>query len=209
MSSGKSTEPLTSKLGSKLRILSIFFLVIVIWLALASTTGAGDQNSVVENLDVLAGDSNVDCSMLDNPIIRQLMSAMFETKLLTACDRKQELGRVGTTPQSGLSSLLDTDVQVNDSSGDSGSSHTQSETSIALNEDTGTLCSGYNDSYHGVVQGQGYTGFSRSIDSGATFTDGGGSGEEQMDISISPPCIVRAWAFGDLSTIARPLPLGQ
>ncbi len=55
----------------------------------------------------------------------------------------------------------------------SGATATQSETSLALNENTGTLCSGYNDAYSGVVLGQGYTGFSSSTDGGATFVDRG------------------------------------
>jgi hypothetical protein len=119
------------------------------------------------------------CALLDNPTTRGLMSGVFETNLLIACGRSNELGQVSApaapNPQP-LLPLLGTDVQVNDSSGDSGASQTQSETSIAINENTGTICSGFNDSYSGVVQGLGYTGFSRSTDGGATFTDGGALG---------------------------------
>ncbi len=64
------------------------------------------------------------------------------------------------------------DTLVNDPTGeDGGSSHTQSGTSIAVNLDSGVVCSAYNDSYHGVVQGQGYTGVSRSTNGGYGFQD--------------------------------------
>ena len=87
------------------------------------------------------------------------MSGMFETQLLIACGRQNELGQVksqdtfGGEAIKGLAPLLGTDVLVNNPACDAGgSSHTQSETSIVRNETTGTLCSAYNDSYHGVVR---------------------------------------------------------
>src|SRR5512136_1204594 len=101
---------------------------------------------------------------------------MFERKLLESCNRLNELpAGVIPAPVAPLFPTL-TDVIVNDPSGDTGTTHTQSETSIAINEDNGTICSGYNDSYHGVVQGQGFSGFSRSVDGGATFQDRGAFG---------------------------------
>ncbi len=51
------------------------------------------------------------------------------------------------------------DVAVNDPSGDSGTSTTQSETSLAVNEVTGTVCAGYNDSVHYFVSGRVSPGF--------------------------------------------------
>ena len=83
------------------------------------------------------------------------------------------------------------DVAVNDPSGDSGSSTTQSETSMAVNEDTGTVCAGYNDSYHHFASSAGFTGFSRSTDSGATFVDKGALGVG----SFGDPAIV--WRRAD------------
>ena len=62
---------------------------------------------------------------------------------------------------------LGTDVQVNWSGGDVGGKTTQSETSIRINPNTGTICAAYNDGPTG-------TGHSRSTDGGATFVDGGG-----------------------------------
>ena len=160
--------------------------IIIILMALvgASAIQAGEQDGQKDSLEP-AGAPN--CSLLDDDRARGKMSGMFETSLLLACGREEELG--GGQPESSLpwdAGFLGTDVQVNDSSTDSGSSHTQSETSIALNEDTGTICSGYNDSYHGVVQGLGYTGFSRSTDGGATFVDGGALGSRSFgDPSIA------------------------
>ena len=119
--------------------------------------------------------AQVPCDLLDDARARGKMSAMFETRLLIACGRAEELGQVTSEPGELLAPFAPgADVLVNNPAGDAGGySHTQSETSIAVNENTGTICSGYNDSYHGVVQGQGYTGFSRSTDGGASFTDGG------------------------------------
>ncbi len=51
-------------------------------------------------------------------------------------------------------------------------SHTQSQTSLARSATTGTLCAGYDDSYHLLTQAAGFSGFSRSGGGGA-FSDGG------------------------------------
>ena len=120
--------------------------------------------------------SPADCALLDDPETRALMDGLL-LKLLIACDRTDELGQVRQSPAEPLGPGGDAgpDVPVNDPGGDSGSSTTQSETSMALNEDTGTICAGYNDSYHGSG-GDGFTGFSRSVDNGATFTDQGALG---------------------------------
>jgi hypothetical protein len=53
---------------------------------------------------------------------------------------------------------------------------TQSETSLTRNEDGSVICAAYNDSYDGLVSGQGFTGFSSSTDKGVTWTDHGGIG---------------------------------
>lgn len=119
-----------------------------------------------------------DCALLDDPQTRALMDGLL-FKLLVACDRTDELGRVRQSPAEPIAPGGDAgpDVPVNDPGGDSGSSTTQSETSMALNEDTGTVCAGYNDSYHYFGGGgNGFTGFSRSIDGGATFVDQGALG---------------------------------
>ena len=113
------------------------------------------------------------CRLLDDPVVRPLMDAVLN-HLLPACGREHELGLVAQSPatEATTEETSGLDVLVNDPAGDSGVSQTQSETSLARNELTGTLCAGYNDSFH-RVQGQGVIGFSRSIDGGLSFTDQG------------------------------------
>jgi len=117
------------------------------------------------------------CAMLDDVELRSRMDGLL-LKLTVLCGRTDLLGQVPSEPARepgpGEPDAGGVDVLVNNPGGDSGSSRTQSETSLSVNEVTGTICSGYNDSYHGVTQGTGYTGFSRSTDGGATFTDRGG-----------------------------------
>ena len=123
------------------------------------------------SMDELAGA----CALLDDPQKRALMDGLL-LKLLVLCGRSDELGEVRQTPRLDVGEPdAGTDVAVNDPSGDTGSSTTQSETSLAVSETTGTICSAFNDSYQGVT-GQGYSGFARSTDGGATFNDGGGFG---------------------------------
>ena len=129
------------------------------------------------------------CRLLDDPTKRGRMDAI-ELRLLIQCGRTSELGGVlaemeaeggregGRAPG--------VDVLVNDPTGETGPTQTQSETSITMNEVTGTLCSGFNDSYSGVVQGLGYTGFARSTDGGVTFDDRGALSSQ----SFGDPSIV-------------------
>ena len=156
-----------------------------------------------------------------------MMSGMFETKLLIACGRQNELGQVKSQDAFGgeaiqdLAPLLGTDVLVNNPALDtSGTSHTQSETSLTRNETNGTLCSAYNDSYSGVTQGIGYTGFSRSTDGGATWSDKAPSrgrrrpsfGDPSVvwrnadGASTSPRYTPMVWACGNPPTTAIPSP---
>ncbi len=118
-----------------------------------------------------------ECALLDDPEKRALMDGLL-FKLLVACGRTEELGQVKQAPsmEAGPGTDDGPDVAVNDTGSDTASSATQSETSMALNEDTGTVCAGYNDSNHYFASGDGFTGFSRSTDSGATFTDQGALG---------------------------------
>jgi hypothetical protein len=113
------------------------------------------------------------CRLLDDPEARPLMDGILN-HLLPACGREHELGEVAQSPSlSAPAGVADgPDALVNDPAGDSGVSQTQSETSLARDELTGTLCAGYNDSFH-RVQGHGVTGFSRSVDGGLSFTDQG------------------------------------
>ncbi|HEX6850737.1 MAG TPA: hypothetical protein VF139_04960, partial [Candidatus Polarisedimenticolaceae bacterium] len=114
------------------------------------------------------------CALLDDEGMRPSFSGMFETTLLLACGRADELGGVTQGGGGQVATFGGTDVLVNNPAGDgSGSSRTQSETSIARSETSGILCAAYNDSYHGVVQGTGFTGFSHSANGGATWVDHG------------------------------------
>jgi sugar lactone lactonase YvrE len=63
-----------------------------------------------------------------------------------------------------------TNVQVNDSGADFNESTTQSETTIAKSDATGTMVAGWNDSGEFLVNGN-FTGYGRSTDGGATWTD--------------------------------------
>lgn len=132
------------------------------------------------------------CALLDDPAVRPIMSGMMETTLLVECGRSNELGQV-KAPEAqpvGGAPLLGTDVQVNSSAGESGATQTQSETSLVVNGNTGTICSAFNDSYSGVIQGQGYASFSNSTNGGVSFTDRGSFGSR---------------SFGDPSLIWRQL----
>jgi hypothetical protein len=133
-----------------------------------------------------------ECAQLDDPETRALMDGVL-FKLLVACGRTDELGQVAQAPAESLPPGGDAgpDVAVNDPGGDSGTSTTQSETSMALNLDTGTICAGYNDSYHYFSSGNGFTGFSPSTDNGATFVDRGALGTS----SIGDPALV--WRKAD------------
>lgn len=84
-----------------------------------------------------------------------------------------------------------TDSRVNDISGESGS-RTQNETALAFNESTGTLCSGFNDSYSGITLNANFTSFARSTDGGATWSDRG---------ELAPPSGQRS--FGNPSLVWR------
>lgn len=118
------------------------------------------------------------CALLDSPAKRQIMDGLL-FNLLWSCGRQNELGQTQGPKAEGNASRLAalaytvTDVQVNDSTGESGSSATQSETSIAQNPETGTFCSAFNDSWEFYGGGGGFTGFARSTDGGSTWVDGG------------------------------------
>jgi uncharacterized repeat protein (TIGR01451 family) len=117
------------------------------------------------------------CALLDDPVTRGMMSGALETALLHACGREAEITPLTVSAPSAILPLqavtaLGDDVLVNDPAGET-TSTTQSGAVVAYNEDTGVLCAAYNDSYHGVVQGTGFTGFSSSTDGGATWVDRG------------------------------------
>ncbi len=135
---------------------------------LAKAPGAGTE------AEVRAKRLQQNCELLDDPSARLLMEGAMETRLLIACNRRHELGAVKSDMQANEAQRpLGEDTVVSDSTGETGPTTTQSETSIAINEDTGTLCSGFNDAFSGVQQNLGFTGFARSDDGGNSFVDKG------------------------------------
>jgi len=172
-----------------LAVVSLFLLFPLIAIAGAAPAPQGDTGQ----------QPPPPCALLDDPKVRGLMSAMLETRLLIACGREHELGRgatPGTPPWAPTGPLAVTDVLVNDPSGDAGGvSHTQSETSIRVNSNTGAICAAYNDSYHGVVEGNGYSGFSSSTDGGITFMDHGAVPSGGGQTSYGDPSLV--WRRSD------------
>ncbi len=131
------------------------------------------------------------CALLDEPDLRDTMDGLL-VKLLIACGREDELWTPGPegSGEAPPAKVLATDVLVNDPTGEEGFSQFQNETSIARNETTGTICSGYNDAWHFFAEDNGYAGFSRSTDGGASFDDRGALG---------------ANSFGDPSLVWRRL----
>jgi hypothetical protein len=120
-----------------------------------------------------------DCSLLDDPGRRGMLSVGLELMLLEACGRlpkelpepivwpgapSRELAP-DVVPSGGL------DARVNGVDPPDITS-TQSETTLAVNANTGTICVAYNDIYH-YLENQGITGYSRSTDGGVTWQDGG------------------------------------
>ena len=152
---------------------------------------------------VVARDLPRACALLDEPKSRAKMDGLLY-KLLWLCGRQNELGGVyseSETREMEAGRVLATDAAVNNPAGDTaatGNSHTQNETAMAYNQNTGTLCSGYNDSYHGITTGTGFTGFSRSTDGGATWTDRGALGVN----SGGDPAIVWRKADGNFYFVA-------
>jgi hypothetical protein len=120
------------------------------------------------------------CALLDNPQKVSMMDSLL-LKLAVLCGRDDLLGGALQEANEGFDpDALGTDVRANNPNTDTGSSRTQSETSVSVNETTGMLCAGYNDSFHGVTQGQGYTGFSSSNDGGVTWVDHGALGSRSF-----------------------------
>ncbi len=113
------------------------------------------------------------CAKLDNPKYLGMMDGLLP-QLIERCGRQDLLGMVReeSAIEPDRNTALATDAAVSNPALDTPTgSHTQSETSMAYNPTTGTLCSAFNDSFHGVAQGLGFSGFSRSTDQGLTWTD--------------------------------------
>ena len=162
-----------------------------------SWPGPGRAASVGIETPVQAGP---DCALLDDPVALGKMSYALETKLLVMCGRIDDLAKRARPlgqPVAPLSPLLGNDVQVNNSGTDTGSQTTQSETSIAVNLNTGTICSAHNDSQHytGSSSTGAFAGFSSSTNGGISFTDHGGFPAGGGGITFGYPSMV--WRRSD------------
>lgn len=125
-----------------------------------------------------AAPSAEECALLDDPKLAGRMDGLLKY-LAKGCGREAEF--IGGVRQEGGPEAPDfapeaADVAVSDPTDGGGagtSAKTQSETSIAYNPVTGTLCAAWNDAYHGVTENLGFSGFGRSTDGGATWDDRG------------------------------------
>lgn len=139
-----------------------------------------------------------ECALLDDPKLTARMDGLLYY-LAKGCGREAEfLG--GVTSGEGFAGESDSsptavDIAVSNPAQDtSGTAKTQSETSIAFNPTTGTLCAAWNDSFHGVTQSVGFSGFGRSTDGGATWTDAGAV-SPTSDFDTGDPSLV--WRKSD------------
>ena len=100
---------------------------------------------------------DANCALLDDPKIAGRMDGLLEFLAKYRGREAEFIGRVasgeGFAGEPNFEPAA-ADIAVSNPAQDtSGTAKTQSETSIALNATTGTLCSAYNDSFHGVTQG--------------------------------------------------------
>jgi hypothetical protein len=166
-----------------------FALFIVCSLALVSGSGgvfAVETGSEIDSAPPAAPAPEEARALSDGPSVRGGTSGTLKTRLRILGGQVETPTGATTEPSAGPAArglLQSTDVQVNWSGGDAISYTTQSETTIRINPNTGTICAAYNDS-QSSYDGLGKTGHSRSTDGGATFVDGGafpngpGTGEE-------------------------------
>ncbi|HEX4953698.1 MAG TPA: sialidase family protein [Thermoanaerobaculia bacterium] len=168
-------SPRRARLSSRLATQISLFALGACWLgaapaALADKTDPrpAGQSAVIQKANL------AECALLDDAKQRGKMDGLLRS-LLVRCGREHELGGV-TADSPGFASPEATDSPVSDPSGDTpAQSHTQSETSIAVNETTGTRCAAWNDSWHeiGTPGGMGFSGFARSTDGGVVWVDQG------------------------------------
>jgi len=145
----------------------------------AAARSKSDSRKITESVQA--------CALLDDPKAVQLMDGLL-FYLAKACGREEDfVGQVDPDflGGEGVEGDPDLDLAVSNPTGDTGSTRTQSESSIERNPVTGTLCAAYNDSFHGVTQGTGFSGFSRSVDGGSVWVDRGAvSNDDSGDPSL-------------------------
>jgi chitodextrinase len=169
------------------RLLYVGLIVVVVLTGLYPTWTAGQV--LLGPQDQPPPPSNPACELLDDPRLRGQLSGALETALLHECGREPAgPSGLGGDAVPAVAPPAGPDVRVN--AEDPPVEYTvQSETSIAVNENTGAICSTFNDIYH-YSQGNGTSGFSGSTDGGLTWQDGGpmpqgGGGVSRGDPSVA------------------------
>jgi hypothetical protein len=115
------------------------------------------------------------CAKLEAPDLRYKMSGAYEAALVRDCLAQRGVSlttrQLVHSPDT-VQEINASDVLLNDPSTDATQATTQSETTIAVDPNTGTVCSAFNDS--GEFGGtNAFTGFARSTDGGQSFVDRG------------------------------------
>jgi len=155
------------------RISVVAALAVVAELALSPAQADAAQEKVQSSRPK---PSAAECALLDDPSIAGRMDGLLR-HLAIGCGRQAEF--IGNVREEGGPEGLNfapaaVDAPVSSPAQDtSGTAKTESETSIAYNPVTGTLCAAWNDSFHGITQNVGFSGFGRSTDNGATWVDKG------------------------------------
>ncbi|MGE4191022.1 MAG: hypothetical protein AB7G12_14145, partial [Thermoanaerobaculia bacterium] len=143
----------------------------------AATAGRSATKSPDSREAAIPAPTSAECALLDDPKIAARMDGLLEY-LAEGCGREAEF--IGGVRQDGGEEVPDfnptaVDAPVSNPAQDVpvSTALTQSETSIAVNPNTGTLCAAWNDAFSGVSQGTGFSGFGRSTDNGLTWVDKG------------------------------------
>jgi hypothetical protein len=136
---------------------------------------------------------DLSCALLDDPEVMAVMSGLAEWVLREQCGGRIESGPALRGPVPAVPPPTGVDVRVNAVDPPS-SSTIQSETTLAVNPNTGTICSAFNDSYH--FPDQGLAGFSRSTNGGQTWQDGGPFPPSPNGVTWGDPVVVWRQADG-------------
>lgn len=169
---------------SRIPLPAVLTLIVLILLAATAASAQTPIRKVAQpsSLTVIRPAPLDACRLLDHVTGRRLMDGLL-FNLLWSCGRQAELAGASSEEEGAeetlrliTSAATTTDARVNDPTGETGASVTQSETSIAYNSNTGTLCSAFNDSGEFYGGGGGFTGFARSLDRGRTWIDNGAVG---------------------------------